>query len=501
MAVPEGGKAKKALAQERQPVFGRPGEANSLFGEILDWMLAPLLLLWPISIAATHHVANEIADQPYDQALAENVQAIARLVRLEKGRLVIHLPLSARAILHADEEDTTYFQVRTSRGDLLAGDELLPAVPAGEPVEAGKVKFRDGNIGGDSIRIAYQTLVLQPGEGLVHVQVAETLKKRQNLASRVISGVLLPQFAIIPVAVILVWLGLSRGLAPLSRLRQTLSERRPGDLSPLRTRGVPEELQPMIRSFNELMARLEENLHAQERFIADAAHQMKTPLTGLRMQAELAAAETEPQQLRRSAEQIARSAEQASHLIQQLLNLARAESSHDEVHRFEPVDLQELAREAARDWVPRAMAKGVDLGYEAVDGTLPIDGVPLLLRQMLDNLIDNAIKYTPAGGQVTIRAIAAEHYRLDVVDSGIGVPPEDRQRVFERFYRVLGTGQEGSGLGLPICAEIAELHRAAILLQAGDNDKGTCVTVVFPPAPRPRYPDAVERIPPQMPLA
>jgi len=479
MAAPEG-RAPAGRLPERQPVFGRPTEANSLFGEILDWMLAPLLLLWPISIAATHHVANEIANEPYDQALAENVEAIARLVHLDGGRVVVNLPASARMILHADEEDTTYFQVRGPRGSLLAGDANLPLPPDDDAASLTAVQFRNEAIAGEPIRVAYRSLLLQPGQKRVQVQVAETLKKRQGLASRVISGVLLPQFAIIPLAVILVWLGLSRGLAPLNRLRRKIGERRPGDLSPLRTRGVPEELQPMIRSFNELMARLEENLHAQQRFIADAAHQMKTPLTGLKMQAELAAAETDPEQLRRSAEQIARSAEQASHLIHQLLTLARAESSHDKVHQFVVTDLEALAREAARDWVPRAIAKNIDLGFEGIDRPLLIDAVPLLLRQMLDNLIDNAIKYTPPRGQVTVRTVDGELLAVEVADSGMGVPPEDRRRVFERFYRVLGTGEEGSGLGLPICAEIAELHRAAISLGPGDGDRGTRVVVVFP---------------------
>lgn len=469
---------------ERPPILARPGEANSLFGEILDWMLAPLLLLWPISIAATHHVANELANQPYDQALAQNVEAIARLVRADTQKVVVNLPGPARTILHADDEDTTYLQVRNAKGEILAGDSELPAIPD-EEAKLGETQFRDERIAGEPIRVAYRSLVLEPGQRQIQIQVAETLKKRQALASRMISGVLLPQFAIIPMAVVLVWLGLSRGLAPLNRLRHRLAERRPGDLSPLRTRGVPEELQPMIRSFNDLLARLEENLHAQERFIADAAHQMKTPLTGLRMQAELAASETDPVQLRRSVEQIAHSAEQASHLIHQLLTLARAESSHDKVHKFEAADLAIMAREAVGDWVSRALAKDIDLGFEERQEPLLIEAVPLLVRQMVDNLIDNAIKYTPTGGRVTISVfMAGESARIDVVDSGIGIPNEDRERVFERFYRVLGTGAEGSGLGLPICAEIAELHRARITLGDGDNGGGTRVSVVFPLSPQ-----------------
>jgi two-component system sensor histidine kinase TctE len=467
---------------ERLPVFGAPAVPNSLFGEILDWMLAPLLLLWPISIAATHHVANDIANEPYDQALAENVGAISRLVRVVDGKVIVSLPTQARTILHADERDDLYFQVRNSQGRLLAGDEQLPA-PSGdnEPVLS-EVRFRDERLAGDPIRIAYKVHEVEVGQRWVVIQVAETRHKREALASRIISGVLLPQFAIIPLAVVLVWLGLSRGLRPLSRLRERMATRRPGDLSPIDSRRVPEEVQPMVRSFNEVMARLEENLQAQQRFIADAAHQMKTPVTGLRMQAELATQETDPAQLRRSVEQIAQAAERAGHLITQLLTLARAESSHEKLHRFEIVGLEGLAREVTLEWVDAAQDKRIDLGFEGSEWPSAIDGVPLLLRELLKNLIDNAIKYTPSGGRVTVRVVPAEHIVLEVEDDGIGVAEEDRERIFERFYRVLGTDADGSGLGLAICREIAELHRAAISFLRGSNGIGSRVVVVFPRA-------------------
>jgi two-component system sensor histidine kinase TctE len=467
---------------ERTPVFGTPSVPNSLFGEILDWMLAPLLLLWPISIAATHHVANDIANEPYDQALAENVSAISRLVRVVDGKVTVSLPASAKTILHADEQDDLYFQVRTSQGKLLAGDEQLPAPSGdGEPASS-EVQFRDERLAGDPIRVAYKVQQIEAGQRWVVIQVAETRRKREALASRIISGVLLPQFAIIPLAVILVWLGLSRGLRPLSRLRERMATRRPGDLSPISISGAPEELQPMVHSFNELMTRLEENLQAQQRFIADAAHQMKTPVTGLRMQAELAMRETDPVQLRRSVEQIAQAAERAGHLITQLLTLARTESSHEKLHRFEIVDLEALARDVTLDWVPAAHAKHIDLGFEGSEWPAAIDGVPLLLRELLKNLLDNAIKYTPEGGRVTVRLIAAEHIIMEVEDNGIGVTEEDRGRVFERFYRVLGTQADGSGLGLAICREIADLHRAAISLLGAVDGCGSRVVVVFPRA-------------------
>ena len=481
----QAGKDSKAAKPRRTPVFGPPSEPNSLFGEILDWMLAPLLLLWPISIAATHHVANQIADRPYDRVLIENVSTIARLTRLDGDQVVVDLPAYAGALLHGggDSDDKLMFQVRSARGELLAGDESLPA-PSGEnePVfEA--VRFRDDRLDGESLRVAYQVHALDAGQRWIIIQVAETRSRREALASQIISGLLLPQFAILPMAVVLVWLGLSRGLAPLNRLRAKMAERRPGDLSPINIRRIPEELQPMIRSFNELMARLEENLQAQQRFIADAAHQMRTPLTGLRMQADLAVAEKDPEQLRRSVEQIAQAAERAGHLINQLLTLARAESSHDKIHRFEHVDMESLGRDVALDWAMRARAKRVDLGFEGWPRPLPVHGVPLLLRELLNNLLDNAVKYTPAGGHVTLRTRAddnGERVIVEVEDSGIGVPPEDRERVFERFYRVLGTNADGSGLGLPICREIAELHQADLRLGPGPNGVGTRVVLELP---------------------
>ena len=469
-----------APARRAGGVFGGPGELNSLFGEILDWMLAPLLFLWPISIAVTNHVANQIADQPYDQALADNVAAIVRLVRIEDRGVSVNFPASARAVLRADELDTLYYQVTGLRGELVTGDREIPWVEIPERIGSDAVMFRDDAINGEEIRVAYAFLPVASGRVPVLVQVAETRNKRGALASRIISGVLLPQFAIIPLAVILVYLGLTRGIAPLNRLQGRIRRRRPGDLSPIPIRGVPEEIRPVIGALNEMMKRLEENLQAQQRFIADAAHQLKTPLTGLKMQAELALDETDPAALHAYVVRITEAAERAAHLTSQLLLLARAEASHEKIHAVEPVDLEQLARRTTSEWVPRAMAADIDLGFEDTGGPLPIDGVPLLLRELLNNLLDNAIKYTPAGGRVTLRMRAADNVVLEVEDSGIGIPPAERERVFERFYRVLGTAADGSGLGLPIVKEIAELHRAGIVLQSGEHGLGTLVRLEFP---------------------
>ena len=464
---------------ESKRIFATPTELNSLFGEILDWMLAPLLFLWPLSIAVTHHVANQIANQPYDQALAENVGAIARLVKLADGRAVVNFPAPARVLLRADENDITYYQVSGLGGNLVAGDREIPRPPASELAqEADSVYFRDDDINGNDIRVAYRFVSLGPGRALV--QVAETRKKREELAGRIISGVILPQFAIIPLAVILVYLGLSRGIAPLNRLQQRIRERRPGDLAPIGIHGVPEELRPVITAFNEMMARLEANLAAQQRFIADAAHQMRTPLTGLKMQTELALTETDPQLMRRSLRQIAESADRAVHLINQLLALARAEAGYEKVYVFERVDLVKLARNVTQESVPHALARGIDIGFEGSGWPLWMEGSPVLLHELVSNLVDNAIKYTPIGGKVTVRVRGGAFALLEVEDSGVGIPEQELERVFERFYRVLGSDVHGSGLGLPIVREIAELHRASVKLVRNSDGPGTLAQVAFP---------------------
>ncbi|MBU0751855.1 MAG: sensor histidine kinase N-terminal domain-containing protein [Gammaproteobacteria bacterium] len=487
--------AEKPRRLRRNP-FAHGEPPNSLFGEILDWMLAPLLLLWPISIAATNHVANFIADQPYDQVLADNVAVIGQLIQIDREHITVNMPAPARMLLRNDETDTLYYQVIGLRENVIHGDRQIPAPARPDKVDAGKVLFRDGRIEGEKVRIAYSFIPVRQDLPPVVVQVAETLHKRDELASRIISGVLLPQFAIIPLAVILVYLGLTKGIAPLRLLQERIHRRRPSDLSPIAAQRVPDEVRPLVEAFNEMMERLEENLQAQHRFIAQAAHQMRTPLTGLKTQTEIALSETDPQKIRHALKLIAQSTDRAAHLINQLLILARTEASHEKVHSFAPVDLDLLARQVAQDWVVSALDKSIDLGFEGCEKALMIDGSDLLLRELLSNLLDNAIKYTPVGGQVTIRTMAKKVAVLEVEDNGPGVPPEEREQVFERFYRVLGNDVDGSGLGLPIAEEIAELHRAHIELTDAHQGSGCLFRVEFPrrPPPPPRRPP-----PPSMP--
>ncbi|WP_313084758.1 ATP-binding protein, partial [Pulveribacter sp.] len=293
--------------------------------------------------------------------------------------------------------------------------------------------------------------------------------------TEIIKGVMLPQFVILPLAVLLVWLALARGIKPLHQLEERIRARKPDDLSPLNDKSVPMEVAPLVDSVNDLLRRLHESMATQKRFLADAAHQLKTPLAGLRMQADLAQREgTSTEELKQSLKQIGRSSIRATHTVNQLLALARAEGSAATL-QHQPVDMAQLIIEVVQDAVPRALARRIDLGYDGPEPGSPgvwADGNALLLKELARNLLDNAINYTPSGpgqaGVVTARVLPDTFGRVVLVqieDSGPGVPESERELVFQPFYRALGTDADGSGLGLPIVREIARQHGVEVTLE------------------------------------
>ena len=485
----------------------RPKEQRSLFGEILDWMLAPLLLLWPMSVALTWLVAQNIASRPFDRDLAEMARTVARQVVVVPGAagrpssVRLRLPEVAAEVLRADDAEKVYFQLLGARGEFVAGERALP-VPD-EPANAAQaLKHRDDEVHSDAVRVAY--LWLAPtgvaGETAPLVQVAETLDKRARLATEIIKGVIVPQFVVLPLAVLLVWFALARGIQPLNELQQRIRRRAANDLSPLAERDVPEEVAPLVSAINDLLGRLDQSMRSQQHFLADAAHQLKTPLAGLRMQAELAqreidAGEQDPLALKRSLQQIAHASERAAHMVNQLLAMASAEA-RAQARPPEAVDLAALTRETVRDFVPKAMDKRIDLGYEGPDGpsgraddrhevrpsappgpavplappAVPANcmmGQPTLVREVVRNLVDNALQYTPAGGTVTVRVMHDPFDQvvvLQVEDTGPGIPEAERALVLQPFYRALGTQVDGSGLGLAIVNEIVQQHGAEMTI-------------------------------------
>ena len=448
--------------------------------KLLAWVLGPLLLLLVLDAGAAYWNAVRYSNQAYDRALQEIAREIALHVHAGEGGLRLDLSEAAARVLLLDPEDRLFFRVQGADGAVLGGDAALPPPPQ----ELGDApRFYGAAVADEPVRMvaARLPLVDAPGAPGVLVQVAETLRKRERLAWEMVANVVLPELLLIAITALVVWFGVSRGLQPLQRLRRAVSDRSHLDLSPVDQQDVPGEVRPLVQEVNDLMARLARTFDFQNRFVADAAHQLKTPVSGLKAQIELALRETDPQRVQHSLSQLYISADRLSRLVAQLLSLARNEPGALQSLQLQPLDLNAFALEVGMDWAPHAIKRGIDLGFEGADAPLMIDADRDRLRELINNLIDNAIRYSQPGGRVTVRAQATPdgHCQLAFSDDGPRIPVEERARIFERFHRLLGTPEDGSGLGLAIVSEIATLHGARITLEEDTDGIGNTFSVFF----------------------
>jgi len=471
-----------------------PRAPGTLRRQLLLLLLLPLAMVWLFSAIAVYWFADSFAQLAYDRALFDTTLDISGQVRVNEGAVQVDLPRAALNMIENDEFDRVFYAVSGPRGEFVAGHRGLPLPPADAAigVSIGKPILYDADFRGALVRVAALYTVPQGAADKtpVLVQVAETVNKRNLLSREILVGTLALELLLIGLAALVVWRGVKGGLRPLDALSEEIRNRSHRDLSPLSETQAPGEVRPLIHAMNDLLSRLSVALSAQARFIADAAHQLRTPLAGIRTQTELALRELDqaaqtgssPDHVRRTLAQLDGATERTTHLVNQLLSLARAEPDAMQSRRVARVDLAALARETAAAWVPRAVAREIDLGFEVTaPGSVPVEGDALMLGELLANLLDNAVRYTPRGGRVTV-CVAAEDgaARLSVEDDGPGIPEAERERVFERFHRVLGSGEDGAGLGLAIVREIAEAHGARVSLGAGAGDAGTRIQVTFP---------------------
>jgi two-component system sensor histidine kinase TctE len=437
-----------------------------------------LVVLLTLDAVACYYTALYFANLVYDRWLIDSTRSLALAVRAQDGQIQFDLPRVGQEVFQFDEVDKTFFRVSSLRRGYIAGDRTLPDP---QPVNLGGIRLDYAAADGSRIRLV-QTRIAPPNSAdVVTVEVAETLIKRSTLAREILLGMVAPQVALFGVALLLAWLGVLRGLKPLTDLAAQIESRDQNNLSPVSQGGLHRETRILVTRINELLARLGSAIQAQKRFVADAAHQLRTPLAAVLLHAERAERAPDAPSEREALRALHRSVERAARLSQQLLALARAEPEAVTVLELKAVDLSELARRIGEEWIGRALEKDIDFGLIVPQGPVWIYGDERLLAEMLSNLIDNALRYGNESGKVNLIVQADSLYSICVQDDGPGIPVQERTRILERFYRVPGSSGEGCGLGLAIVEEIARLHKSKVEIGAGPDERGSRFTVSFAP--------------------
>jgi two-component system, OmpR family, sensor histidine kinase TctE len=455
----------------------RAEHGRSIRRRLLLVLVGPILIVLLAGALIDYFTALQPMRRAYDQSLADAALAVAAHVRVSTaGSVTADLPEQAVAMLRTDAIDSIYFRVTAPDGSYVAGDsDLQPASALHE-----NPTWRDGVFRGEEVRlVGYRTTT---AAGPVNITVAETLHKRDRISSELLSTIVAVDLLQLAAILLLVWLGIGVGLEPLRALRAQIAARSRRELAPLDLEPVPVEVRGLVEALNRLFATVRDNTLAQRRFLENAAHQLRTPLTGLQAQLELLVAEEGTQEVRDRLVPLHDATRRLAHTAHQFLALARSDSSADAQWEFAPVDLESIVEASVTTHLSSAIAGGIDLGAETQSAV--VLGAPWLLRELLSNLIDNAVTHTPAGGSVTVYCgTAQDTVFLEVVDTGSGIPLCERERVTERFFRGKNARGEGSGLGLAIVTEIARVHGAQLTIGGGDNDIGAKVRVEFPPAP------------------
>jgi len=456
-------------------------EVGSLRGRLLRRLALLLTLILVVSSLSAYWSARSAADTAYDRTLLASARAIAQGLYADDGRLKANVPYVALDTFAYDSVGRIYYQVLDQRGQLVSGYDDLPAAPAGTPRTddyPALARFYDGTYRSQGVRVVS---LLQPVSepllnGIAEIRVAETLGARERMTHQLLVGTLWRMCLLAFSALLLVWLAVSAALRPLELLRRTVAARASDDLRPLPDAELPRELRPLVSALNQFNERLRGLFERQSQFIADAAHELRTPLAALKARVELGLRAQEPAAWRSTLEEAAQNTDRLTQLANQLLSLARIESGARAIAEggAQQLDLSQLARELGLALAPLAHARGISLALEA-EQPVWLRGEPTLLNELLCNLVDNALAHTPAGGNVILRVVAPGV--LEVQDDGPGIPLEEHEKVFERFYR-RGVQGSGAGLGLAIVGEICRAHQARISLHQA-LPQGLLVRVEF----------------------
>lgn len=445
---------------------------------LLFSLLLPLCVLWLISAAVAYYLAVGFANDAYDRELLNSADSVAARVKSDGGKILVDLPPAAQAILHHHGRDRFYFQILKTDGTRISGDTVLPGpfprLESEDPV------FRYARLDRQELRIArIRVDVPNYPDRTVLVQVAETQNGRHQLAQQILLSIVIPQIILIALGALAISWAISKGLAPLRNLEQALAIRSQFDLTPVSEIDAPSEVRPLVRAINNLLVRLADDIESQKRFVANAAHQFRTPLAALKTYIYYAKRLPANKQMNEVLDKIDTGTQRMSHLSNKLLALAKAEPANRS-QKYEAVDLNYIVSEVTAGLVPEATKRNLELTFVAIESPAIVRGDANNLAELTANLIENAVFYTDPGGQVSVSVTNRDRVRIAVRDNGPGIPVEERERVFERFYRLQETELHGSGLGLSIVKEIAAAHNAEVLIDSGPNGRGTVVIVSFP---------------------
>ena len=457
-----------------------PNEAQpTLRRTLLVGLLVPLLVLVPLTAAVIYRLALIPALDGLDRALTDTAVALSRIVQVDADGVTLPLSAQTARALQADLVDRTEFAVGGPDGRALGGEPALLALAP--PLPAGQWSFFDAQFGADSVRVAAHAVACGGPERVCAIVVAETLGKRHQAERAVVLASLAGATVLALVLVALAMLAVARGLRPLQRAAAQVASLSPAALAPVDTRGVPREVVGFVHALNGLLARIRDAGIAQRAFIADAAHQLRTPLAVMRVEAAQALSTPHPEAQQPMLERLHAAAERGARLAQQLLSLARTESFalDPQQQPVQPVDLRPLIADAADRWLEPSIDAGQDLGFELQHAV--VQGHPVLLEELVGNLVHNAVAHAGRGARITVACgVDGDMPWLSVDDDGPGVPEDERPLLWQRFRRGREAGGTGSGLGLAIVADIARLHGAQAELQAGAEGRGLKVLVRFP---------------------
>jgi two-component system, OmpR family, sensor histidine kinase TctE len=462
--------------------------AISLRQQLLLRLLMPLMTVSIIGATSAWYLVFRLTDVVFDRELSEAAIGISQQV-LEAPTADHIRKIEMGTDLLPTKRADIVFNVIDRVGKTIAGTANLPLpsepdTPAGAGAGAGpRIRLYDAVVAGGPLRIASLRVFPGSGEdGFFQVQVGEGLNRRESLTKEILVATM-PQEVLLAIFVVLAVLyGVRRGIKPLNDFARIIATRSGSDLDPLDVDAAPVEARYLVSSINDLMQRVKTVTDAQQRSAADAAHLMQTPLAGMKAQIELGQRQDISDETRRVLEHVHLGVIRLSHMLRELLVLARNDPAVRKNVQLAPIDLHQVVCDTTTEWVPIALKKGIDLGCTPCSPRVIIQGDAGRLKDLIDSLLDNAIHYTQPGGEVTVGVDSADPMTLRVLDNGPGIPIEERGHVFNRFYRVLGSGAEGSGLGLAIVKEIAELHGATVELHSGPGNIGTEVRVAFPKA-------------------